>query len=155
MAPIPGFVQEDGSIDNSSTVSGSAAVIPETTDNPQAAAQLLRWWVSADTQAAYGNAVESLMGPASRYTPADLSVLPLLGWKQSELVQLNKQAEHLVEVPEIPGNYYMIRNIDNAFRDVVISGKKYRESLMAQNDIINAEIQRKFKELKLTDGGEA
>ena len=55
------------------------------------------------------------------------------------------------ELPEIPGGYYVSRNLDNAFRAVVLSGNDARESLFYWTSSTNEEIARKRHEMGLND----
>ena len=64
---------------------------------------------------------------------------------------LSKQREEVVELPEIPGSYYVTRSIDNAFRAVLYDQKNPREIFEKENRNINREILRKRRELGLTD----
>ena len=64
---------------------------------------------------------------------------------------LNAQWDHVEELPEIPGGYYVSRNLDNAFRAVVLSGNDERESLFYWTSSTNEEIARKRHEMGLND----
>jgi hypothetical protein len=52
-------------------------------------------------------------------------------------------------VPQTPVNYYIGRNLTNAFRRVVIKGENPRETLNYYNRDIDKEILRKRKEFGL------
>ena len=49
-------------------------------------------------------------------------------------------------VEEIPGNYYIARNLSFAFRAVVYSNKNLRDTLYEYNIEINKELARKQEE---------
>ena len=70
-------------------------------------------------------------------------------WSKKELEVITIQRENMVQIPELPGSYFVSRCIDNAFRSVIYSGKNAREELEKQNDNISLEIKRKRTELKL------
>ena len=63
---------------------------------------------------------------------------------------LSAQRSQVVELPEIPGSYYVSRSIDNAFRAVLYDGKNPREVFEKENRNINQEIARKRRELGLS-----
>ena len=56
---------------------------------------------------------------------------------------LTTQRENVIELPEIPGSYYVSRSIDNAFRAVLYDKKNPRETFEKENRNINEEIARK------------
>ena len=146
MRCIPGTRRENGSIDRSEAASGSAAVILEKTKHLDAAWDIVKWWTSADIQAAYGIQSELLMGKAARYNPANLEAIKMLPWKKSELALLQTQISHLREIPEVIGGYYTARGIDNAIRNTILNSENYCEALLEQMGIVNTEIVRKQKE---------
>jgi ABC-type glycerol-3-phosphate transport system substrate-binding protein len=143
---IPGTLREDGSIDRTEAASGSAAVMLKGCENPEAAWAFIRWWTSADAQAAYGSETEKRMGKAARYTPANLEAMGRLPWKRSELATLREQMGYVREIEEIVGGYYTSRGIDNAFRSVLFDEENYRETLMEQIVKINDELLHKSRE---------
>lgn len=149
MAPIPGTLKEDGTIDRTEATSGSAAVIPADTEYPEEAWTFVKWWVSAEAQARYGNELEILMGAASRYDTANLEALEMLPWSTTELEILAEQREHVVTIPEVVGGYYVSRSIDNAFRDVYFNGENTRDAVYEHMIIANSEITRKRAEFGL------
>lgn len=146
MFPIPGTPQEDGTIDRSEATSGTAAVILKDTADLEASWELLKWWGSAEVQAAYGQEQELLMGKAARYAPANLEAIAMLPWTGEELAVLQEQIAYLDEIPEVVGGYYTARGLDNAFRNVLFNNANYREALLEQMAIINTELARKQKE---------
>ena len=59
---------------------------------------------------------------------------------------LSAQWDNYRETEEIPGSYYLQRNIDNAFKAVYYNDDNPREALIYWNKEINNEIERKYKE---------
>jgi ABC-type glycerol-3-phosphate transport system substrate-binding protein len=149
MMCIPGTLKADGTIDRSEGASGSAAVITKDSKDKKSAWEFVKWWTSADIQESYGREIEMLMGPAARYDTANIEALKRLPWSEHELDVLLKQLDNIVEIPEVPGGYYTSRNIDNAFRNVVLNKYNPREALFEQNISTNAEIKRKRREFGL------
>ena len=149
MAPIPGTVREDGTIDTSEAGAGSAAVIFKKTDSPDSCYQFVDWWTSDKTQTDFCTAVENQLGPGGRYATANLAAFSSQPWSSEELEMLTAQRENVIELPEIPGSYYVSRSIDNAFRAVLYDNKNPRETFEQENRNINEEIARKRRELGL------
>ena len=52
-------------------------------------------------------------------------------------------------LPQVPGGYYVDRNLTNAFRRTVFYSRNYREALLEYNREINLEITRKRREFGL------
>ena len=107
------------------------------------------WWTSEETQYNYSTILENLLGVAGRNSTATIGAFNKLSWSKKELEVITIQRENMVQIPEVPGSYFVSRCIDNAFRSVIYSGKNAREELEKQNDNISLEIKRKRTELKL------
>ena len=103
------------------------------------------------TQTSYARDIESDIGTLGRYTSANVEAFELSNWSLSEQQTMNEQWAHVTELPEIPGGYYVSRNLDNAFRAVVLSGNDERESLFYLTSSTNEEIARKRHEMGLND----
>lgn len=150
MAQLPGTVREDGTVDRSDNTSSSACVMLADTEHPEEAWQFMRWFVSAEVQAEYGRQIEAVLGTASRYTPANTEAIRRLSWTAEEAELLLSQWACTDNIPEVPGGYYIGRNLNNAFRAVLYAGENPREMLLQWNEEINREILRKRKAYGLT-----
>lgn len=144
---IPGTVQPDGTINHASCSGGSGAIIFEACENQQAAWDFIKWFTSTETQVAYANDIEALMGTMGRFDTANVEALKQLSWTASELEMILDQMEAQVEIPIIPASYAVTRNLTNAFRTVVNEAENPRDTLMWYNKDINAEIIRKLEDL--------
>jgi ABC-type glycerol-3-phosphate transport system substrate-binding protein len=149
MVPMPGTKKADGTIDRTVGDSGQASIMFENAKNKDECWKFLDWWSSDETQYLFGLQVENKMGVASRYMTANVNAFNRMPWTVSELKVINEQRKYVKEIPEIPGNYLVIRCIDNAFRSVIYNGKNPRDALEVQNNNINQEIQRKRAEIDL------
>ena len=149
MAALPGERQTDGGINRTQSATGTCAMMMADAASPDNAFAFIRWWVGAETQAAYGNEVEAQMGTAARYSTANIEAFRNLPWTAAEQEILFEQWEWVSDVPIVPGDYYVGRNLSNAFRRVVFYGETPREVLNRYNAIINKEILRKRKEYGL------
>ena len=115
MAPIPGTVREDGTIDRSVSGGGTAAVILKNSKRPDLAWEFIKWWTDADTQYSYANEIENILGASARHDTANVEALKRLSWDRESLKSLLEQWNNVKEIPEIPGGYYLSRVIDQAF----------------------------------------
>ena len=146
MALIPGSVQADGSVSHATAAFGSAGMIFSTTQMPREAWMFLRWWNEAETQTAYGRQIENVLGPAGRYNPASVEAMGGMAWSGDELELIMAQWQWVEELPELPGSYYVSRNIDNAFKEVYYRNGNCRETLNYWARQIDAELERKRNE---------
>lgn len=146
MVQIPGTLKADGSIDRSINASGTASIIFKNSKNPTAAWQFIKWWTGTNAQSRYATDMESVMGISARQTPANIKALQNMNWSKQEYDALKAQANYVTELSELPGGYYVTRNLANAFNDVVLNNKNPRESLEKWTYETTLEIKRKFKE---------
>ncbi|BBH18657.1 ABC transporter substrate-binding protein [Paenibacillus baekrokdamisoli] len=149
MVPIPGSLRENGTIDHATGGSGTAAIIYNRSKHKEASWQFLKWWTGAEAQERYAKELESLMGTAARQPVANVEAFGRLPWTKSELERLMEQWRQVREIREVPGGYYTVRSLDNAFRDVVIHAKNPRESLNKRMREADEEIMRKRDEFGL------
>lgn len=145
IAVMPGTVQ-DGKINNVETATSTGAIALADTKYPDEAYTFLKWWVSAETQSDFGVQVEQTLGVAARYGTANLEAFEDLPWSSAQADIIRQQRENTVAVEQIPGSYYIARNLSFAFRGVVYNNKNLRETLYKYNIEINKELQRKQKE---------
>ncbi len=152
MIPIPGTMQEDGTISRAQGGSGSASVMlraAEDHGNVESAWTFLKWWCSAEAQTRYALDVEAVLGVVGRVATANRDAFKNLSWNGKEYKNLMTAWDAIEEIPEAPGGYYLTRDLDNAFRDVVYNERNARESLLSWKLSVDAEIQRKREEFGL------
>lgn len=155
IAPIPGTVKEDGSIDRSvSSTVGAAMIIKETVERnhtEQVAWDFLKWWVGEDAQVEYANSQESILGPAARYPVANLSAIDKLAWEPDALETVNITVENMCSVPQVPGSYITGRYVETAFLSVVNDNIDPIDTLYKQIRFINDELTNKRMEFGLEE----
>lgn len=149
--PVPGTVQEDGTINHAANSNGSGAIIFTKAANQEGAWDFIKWFTSTDAQVKYGNNIESILGTMGRYATANEEALQQLSWTTSEVNLLLDQLNSQVEIPIIPASYGVTRNVMNAFRAVVNDYDNARDTLFWYNKDINDEITRKLEDLGLYD----
>lgn len=146
MAAIPGTVDENGDICSVETSTSTGCIALAGTKHPQEAYEFLKWWVSAEAQGAFGTQVEQTLGVAARYATANLKAFEEIPWSYEQAAVLRRQRENTVAIEQIPGSYYIARNLAFAFRAVVYSHANLRETLNKYNIEINKELARKQEE---------
>lgn len=155
MAPVPGTLREDGSIDRTQSSGVTGCMIlnqAKKRDLSDEAVNFISWWTSGDVQSRYAEEVEATMGMTARYTPANMSALKSIKWTKSEFAVIEAGRQELYNVAEIPGNYLIVRSLTSAFRDAISGVNEPWRSLMLYNNVINNEITRKREEFGLGGG---
>ena len=145
MAPIPGFKQEDGTINRSASGGGTAAVILKDSDKVDKAWELLKWWTSTETQFSYASEIENVLGTAARHDSANIEALKKLSWGKENLSALMEQWAWVKEINEIPGSYYLARVVDQVFWNTT-NGQDPYEMMAEWGKVANDEIERKCKQ---------
>ncbi len=144
MAQIPATVREDGSLSATSSAGGTGCAILNISKNKKAAWELLKWWTSAETQLAYSNNVESVLGPTGRISVSNTEALFNMSWEGDIAEQIKAAREEIEEVPEYPGSYYLSRALDHSFWNVVNSNKQPKDMLTTWGKEADEEIARKW-----------
>ncbi len=151
MAEIPGYVQEDGTISNVCAGSGSACAIMKNSKDKEAAWKFMKWWVSADTQYRYSAECEAILGESGRTSSATMEAVSRLSWDRDAIKVIESQWQKVVEVPEVPGSYFVSRSIDQAFWATKNGESSSKEALLDWAEISDKEIERKIEEYANVD----
>lgn len=146
IAQIPGTRREDGSIVRTAISNASGAMIMSSSDRKEDAWEFLKWWTSADAQNEFAMEIEGLLGPSGRYSSANLEAFKYSSWSKECKEVFNKQMENLTAVENVPGSYFLSRNITNAFRAVVYKSVDPTDALYDYTYKINQELTQKREE---------
>lgn len=146
---VPGFADQNGNVNHTSLVSGTATVLLQNSDQHEAGWEFMKWFSSAEIQSTYGIELESRLGSSGRYTSANTEALKKSCWNREELKVILQQLETVSAVEQVPGGYYLSRNLDNAFRNAVYYNKKAMDVMFDYVHKINNELTDKRKELGL------
>ena len=149
MTAIPGTFDQSGNLNRATSASGTCGIVLENCKYKEEAWKFLEWWNSSDVQELYAKEIESELSTQGRHTPANLTAFQKSLWTDEEKSLLLKQWKNVVEVPEIPGGYYVTRNVDNAFRQVYYNGENVRDTLYYWMNAVNEELLRKQAQLDL------
>lgn len=145
MSIVPGIVSENGSVNHAIAGAGTGCSILNASENKDAAWTFLKWWTSAEIQAAYSTNLESILGPLGRVMVSNTEALQSLSWTEEQLTAILNAREYLQEIPEVPGGYQVSRSIDMSFYDVVNTNVNAKDTLTKWGKIADNEIQRKWK----------
>lgn len=133
-------------IDHTVPAGAGAMMIMRDADNLRAAWNYLRWWVSAETQATYGNEQVAIIGTAAKYATANIEALQAQSWSSNEKRNLTQQFASLRGTPMTPGNYIVGRNQQFAFLSVYNEDATPSDAMQSYIDDINKELTRKRSE---------
>lgn len=151
MTAIPGTPDDTG-INRATSASGTCSIVLGDCEHQEEAWEFLKWWNSAEVQEMYSREIEAELSTLGRHTPANLEAFEGSLWKDEEKELLLEQWKNVVEVPEIPGGYYVTRNVDNAFRQVHYNGENARDTLYYWMNAVNEELIRKQAQLNAREG---
>lgn len=144
MTMIPGTVREDGTVSHVSSGGGTGCAILKQSEHPQMAWEFLKWWTSAETQQAFSNDVESILGPTGRIALSNVEGLEGLSWDPGMWEELLAAWEQTEEIPEYPGSYYVSRSIYQSYWNVVNARENTKDMMMKYGKEANEEITRKW-----------
>lgn len=133
-------------IDHTVPAGVGAKMIMKDTDNPRASWNYLRWWVSADTQARFGNEQVAIIGTAAKYATANIEALQSQSWSSSEKRHITQQFASVQGTPMTPGNYIVGRNQNFAFLAVYNDKVAPADAMQSYITDINKELTRKRDE---------
>ena len=147
IAPLPGIMQEDGTINRSAgAITDMGDVIMKQSDKPEQSWKFLKWWSSTETQETFAKEVEALMGAEARWNTANKEAFLSLAWNDEDIETLETMWQWARETPSVLGGYMTTRHMTNAWTTVVISGGDVREALEQAVKDINREMRSKQEE---------
>lgn len=145
IALIPGTKTENGT-NHTSAGTGTGCIILNDSKSKDESWEFLKWWTSSDTQYRFSKNVESLLGTTGRIATSNKEALKKYSWDSGDLKILNEQWNSVKEIPEVPGSYYLLRSVEQAFYSVKNGKSTPTDAMIKWSDIANEEITRKIKE---------
>ncbi|MWV42110.1 extracellular solute-binding protein [Paenibacillus sp. HJL G12] len=143
VAPLPGIKQPDGTVARWSPQGLSTAMIMKKSDKKDAAWEFLKWWTSADVQSRYAEDMESYYGIEYRWNTANVEAMKSLSWSPGDLKAIREQARWTANLPNVPGYYFLAREMDFAWNKTVFDGVPGSESLEEANLSLQREMDRR------------
>ena len=147
--PIPGFEQEDGTINNTAISGSSAVVMMSGADDIESAWKFMCWYTDKQFQVDYSNELVAILGDAAKNPTANMEALEELPWTSREYKQLMSQMEKTTAITQYPGTYILARYTNFAFLDAYNNHADPAQSLLGHINAINKEITRKRTEFNL------
>ena len=128
------------------SVDGGACAIIKKTKKPDAAWEFLKWYTSADVVVEYSRRVESIQGLVGRIQTSNIEALNKMDWAEDQLAIINEQWKLAKEIPEVPGSYYLLRAVDQAYWSVINGKQNSKDAIAYWSASADAEIERKYLE---------
>ncbi|MQR94738.1 extracellular solute-binding protein [Fictibacillus phosphorivorans] len=153
IAPHPGVKKEDGTVERWATGSGQSAMIFKGTKSKEDSWELLKWWLSEDTQTEFATNLQMLYGPEYMWNTSNLEAFKNLPWPEQHKKTILKQWEYLYEVPKNPGSYMIERELSNIWNRIVFDGVNPRSAVDDSVVAIDREIKRKMEEFGYVKDG--
>lgn len=127
-------------------VDGGACAIVKKTKNPDAAWEFLKWYTSTDVVVEYSRRVESIQGLVGRLQTSNVEALSKMDWNNDQIAIINEQWKLAEEIPEVPGSYYLLRAVDQAYWSVINGKQNSKDAVAYWSASADAEIDRKYLE---------
>lgn len=157
IAPIPGTLKEDGSIDRSTACMVGASMMVknsvEENDTVDESWDFLKWWVSEDTQLQYAQEQKAILGAAGEFPIANIAALKARAAEKGNLDTVEEITRWLRGVEQVPGGYLTAREVENAFLETVNDILEPVDTLYSKLRSINAELKSKREEFGLVSEG--
>lgn len=146
IALAPGTKKEDGTIDRTVCGQAEASVIfKSTSEREQKAWEFIKWWSSTETQAEYGQTLQTSYGNDYIWPTANMAAFDQLPLDSADKKVIKETAKNVVDVPRVPGTYMLEREVSNAFNEIV-GGTDLQSRVDKAVKSINHEFDRKLEE---------
>lgn len=146
IAPMPG-VRQNGQIVRYAPGTGEVDIVFKNSHRQSEAWKFLQWWTSTHTQVTFANDLQTTYGPAFVWNSSNLRAFRQLPWPQANINTVLQQWNWLKDVPHVPGDYMLERELSNAWNSVVFSGKNPRQAIQDAAITADREIRVQLEEL--------
>ena len=151
IAPVPGTLQEDGSVLRSGNAAMTTCMIFNNTNMSEEAWTFMKWWLSAETQTAFAETMELSYGTEYRWNTANMKSFEETSYPDEHKDVIRVAWENQKENLQHPASYIVEREISNAFTNATVNGDTVIEALDASKLVADREIMRKLKEFGYVD----
>ncbi len=155
IAPIPGTMKEDGTIDRSVASNVGACMIlkqaVEENDTANEAWDFIKWWTSTETQLAYAKEQKTILGNAANFPVGNAEAIVTLASDLGFEEAIKETLKWSRGIPQVPGGYISGRYLENSFLTVVNNNTDPVDTLYNNIRHINKEIATKRLEFGLSN----
>lgn len=149
----PGQKNAEGEILRYAPIGGQSSIILSNTKYPQEAFNLLKWWMSTETQTEFQFRLETTYGKQYFWNSANNQAFMASSIPSEFKEVIFEQWKYGIEAARIPGTYMVERSISNAWSGVVYNGSNPRLALDDAVRISNREISYKMAEFGYVKDG--
>jgi ABC-type glycerol-3-phosphate transport system substrate-binding protein len=150
----PATVLPDGTENRYATGSAQTSMMFRNTDQPQAAWEFLKWWMSTETQTDFQDQLILNYGREYLWFSANLEAFSRLDIPEEHRAVIMEQWQWLREPVRLPGSYMQERELSNIWNRIVFDGVNPRVAIDRSVITINREITRKMEEFGYLEDGE-
>ena len=144
---LPGYYdKETGVVNNQSVVTVTATVMLTGCSDEESTWKYMMWQADGEMQGQYGNEMVALVGPAAKYSTANINGIKNLSWTATEYASLMAQFQNLAAIPNYPGSYIIARYTKFAFLAAYNDHEDPTDAMESYIAIINQELTRKREE---------
>ena len=131
---------------------GTAGMVFKTDDATERKAfDLLKWWLSADTQTEFAYSMQSQYGPEFQWNTANVKAFENLSYPPEHKTVILEQWQWQRENLRHPATYMVEREASNVFTGVVVERENLRQALDRAKINSDREITRKLQEFGFVD----
>lgn len=130
-----------------------AAMIFDGSEKQDEAWELLKWWMSKETQSDFAQTLQMTYGAEYMWNTANLDAFAELPWPEEHKEVILTQWEQLIEVPKTPYAYMVEREISNVWNKMVFDGENARSAVDDSIITIDREMRRKMEEFGYMEDG--
>lgn len=149
IAPVPGTVESDGSVNSHVASLTNGMVMFEDSEVKNESWEFMKWATSSDAQQKFAKELEARTGKGGRWQSANINALENSSYPSADLTQILEQQSKAIGVPQVPGGYISAREEENAFKSVVNEDANPTEAIFEHVISINQELTIKRKEFGL------
>lgn len=147
IALFPGVLDETtNEVIRYSSAPTSATMIFKSSDKKDKAFDFLNWWHSTETQTQFSNDIQKMFGKEYMWFSSNLDALATLPIDINHKAIILEQLQWAVAAPNVPGGYYLEREISNAWNKIVVSDQNLRSTVDDAIKNANRELERKMAE---------
>lgn len=155
IAPIPGTMQADGTVNRSTACMVGASMIikniVEAHDTAEESWEFLKWWTSEEVQVMYAEEQKSILGDAADFPLANLTAVQDRADENGNGATIAETLKWLRGVPQVPGGYITGREVENAFLETINNNLDPIDTLYSKLRYINNELDSKREEFGLME----
>ncbi|WP_051226520.1 extracellular solute-binding protein [Butyrivibrio sp. MC2013] len=151
IAPYPGLVAEDGTVDRSTSGAAESCLIFESSEQKEAAWKFIDWWMSDEVQTEFSFTLQTTLGNEYMWNSANLNAIAAAPWSEKNKEVILEQIGWTREMPRVPGSYMIERELGNVLVNVVTANENIRTAIDNAQKRINAELARKLEEFQYVD----